>query len=491
MTSAYILAIDQGTTGSTAQLVDHELNVIASENVEFPNIFLQPGWVEHDSGEIWRSVEQCVSRALASAGIDAGQIEAIGITNQRETSLFWDTKSGEPLQNALVWQDRRTADRCDELKKAGHEDSIREKTGLVIDPYFSATKAEWMLRENPGALEKAEQGELLFGTIDSWLTWRLCGAHVTDTSNASRTMLFNIHSGEWDPELLDLFSIPAACLPRVEDSSKVYGHTSGIGFLPDGIPVAGLIGDQQGALFGQACFDPGMAKCTYGTGGFVLLNTGGKPVSSQHGMLTTVAWRLGGRLSYAIEGSAFVAGAAVQWLRDGLQIIDSASEIETLAGSVPSSEGVVFVPALVGLGAPHWRPDARGMISGITRGSTRAHIARATLDGIALQITEIVESMGRDFGAAVSELRVDGGAARNDFLVQLQADLLGLPCVRPVVLETTAMGSALLAGLAVGFWASMEEVASGWRESRRFSPDTSRAELAETRALWKKAVSVA
>ena len=491
MKSGYVLAIDQGTTGSTALLVDHDLNVIASENVEFPNIFPQPGWVEHDSAAIWSSVEQCVSRALNAADIDAGQVQAIGITNQRETSLFWDAATGEPLQNALVWQDRRTAERCEELKQAGHEEMIREKTGLVIDPYFSATKAEWMLQENPGASEKAEKGELLFGTIDSWLTWRLCGVHVTDTSNASRTMLFNIHSGDWDPELLALFSVPAACLPSVEDSSKVYGHTRGVGFLPDGIPVAGLIGDQQGALFGQACFEPGMAKCTYGTGGFVLLNTGNKPVNSQHGMLTTVAWRIDGKLCYAVEGSAFVAGAAVQWLRDELQIIDSAPEIEALATSVPNSDGVVYVPALAGLGAPHWRPEARGMISGITRGTTRAHIARATLDGIALQIAEIVESMGRDFGTAVSELRVDGGAARNDFLVQLQADLLELLCVRPVVLETTAMGSVLLAGLAVGFWSSREEVAGAWRESQRFIPDTGRPELAEMRERWSRAVRVA
>jgi glycerol kinase len=489
--SGYVLAIDQGTTGSTALLIDHSLRVVASENIEFPNLFPQPGWVEHASEDIWTSVEQCVTRALSAAAIEAGDIRAIGITNQRETSLFWDAATGEPLQNALVWQDRRTAERCEELRTAGHEDMIRAKTGLVIDPYFSATKAEWMLRENAGAAERAERGELLFGTIDSWLCWQLCGAHVTDTSNASRTMLFNIHDGTWDPELLALFSIPPACLPSVEDSSKVYGHTRELGFLPDGIPVAGLIGDQQGALFGQACFEPGMGKSTYGTGGFVLLNTGAQPVSSSHGMLTTVAWRLDGQLTYALEGSAFIAGAAVQWLRDGLQIIDSAPEIEELAGSVPDADGVVFVPALVGLGAPHWRPDARGIIHGITRGTTRAHIARATLDGIALQISEIVEAMSRDYGAVVTELRIDGGAARNNFLVQLQADLLGFTCVRPEVLETTAMGSALLAGLAVGFWSSQTEVASGWQESHRFEPNAARPELQVMRSRWEEVVPLA
>jgi glycerol kinase len=486
--SGYILAIDQGTTGSTALVIDHALRIVASENVEFPNQFPQPGWVEHDSRDIWKSVEESVTRALSRAGIGGDDIRAIGITNQRETSLFWDAASGEPLQNAVVWQDRRTAERCEQLKRAGHENMIRDRTGLVIDPYFSATKAQWMLQENPGALLRAESGDLLFGTIDSWLTWRLCGAHVTDASNASRTMLFNIHTGDWDPELLQLFSVPAACLPAVEDSSHVYGHTRGLNFLPDGIPVAGLIGDQQGALFGQACFNPGMAKCTYGTGAFVLLNTGDRPVQSGHGMLTTVAWRLDGQLTYAIEGSAFVAGAAVQWLRDGLQIIDSASEIEALASSVPHADGVVFVPALVGLGAPHWRPEARGMIHGITRGTTRAHIARATLDGIALQISDIVTAMGRDYGADISELRVDGGAARNDFLIQLQADLLGLSCIRPAVLETTAMGSALLAGLAVGFWSSQEEVARSWQESRRFDAASDRPGLAATRARWAEAV---
>jgi glycerol kinase len=491
MSDKYVLAIDQGTTGSTALIVDHALRVVVSENVEFPNHYPQPGWVEHDSTQIWQSVEACVTRALSRAAISAGDIEAIGITNQRETSLFWDASSGEALQNALVWQDRRTAARCDELKQAGLENTIRDKTGLVIDPYFSATKAQWMLQENAGAMQRAESGELLFGTIDSWLTWRLCGAHVTDASNASRTMLLNIHSGQWDPELLEIFSVPAACLPTVEDSSSVYGHTRGLSFLPDGIPVAGLIGDQQGALFGQACYKPGMAKCTYGTGAFVLLNTGPQPMQSSHGMLSTVAWRLDGKMTYAIEGSAFVAGAAVQWLRDGLQIIDSAAEIESLASSVPHADGVVFVPAMVGLGAPHWRPEARGMIHGITRGTTRAHIARATLDGIALQISDIVTAMERDYGADVSELRVDGGAAQNDFLLQLQADLLGLSCVRPAVIETTAMGSALLAGLAVGFWSSQDEVARSWQENRRFDADTGRPELAAIRARWAEAVTCA
>ncbi|MBN2798858.1 MAG: glycerol kinase GlpK [Deltaproteobacteria bacterium] len=487
--SDLVLAIDQGTTGTTALLVDRQVRVLASHNVEFPNHYPAPGEVEHDVGEIWTSVQAAVEGALAKAGVSARRIAAIGITNQRETSLFWDRETGDPAHRALVWQDRRTAPLCQELKAQGHEDLFKQRTGLVLDPYFSGTKARWVLDRVPGARARAEAGELLFGTIDSWLTWKLTGAHVTDPSNASRTLLFNLHTLRWDPELLDILGIPAACLPRVGDSSEVYGHTRGVGFLPDGIPVAGLIGDQQGALFGQACFQTGMAKTTYGTGAFILLNTGAAPVPSGHGMLTTVGWRLNGETTYALEGSAFIAGAAVQFLRDNLGIIRSAEEVEGLARQVPDAGGVVFVPALAGLGAPHWRPEARGLLSGLTGGTTKAHIARATLDGIALQIDDILRAMSQDLGRKLAELRVDGGAARNDLLMQRQADLLGVPCVRPEVLETTGLGSALLAGLAVGLWSSLEEVSSTWAEARRFTPAGNPQEMERARKRWSEAVA--
>ena len=488
MSADLVLAIDQGTTGSTALLVDHDVRVIASCNVEFPNHYPAPGHVEHDVAEIWASVREAVLGALAQAGATPDRIAAIGVTNQRETSLFWDAETGAPIHRALVWQDRRTADRCEALKAAGHEALFKQRTGLVLDPYFSGTKAAWLLDHVPGAKARAATGELLFGTVDTWLTWSLCGAHVTDPSNASRTLLFNLHTLDWDDDLLAILGVPRACLPRVGDSSEVYGLTRGLDFLPDGIPVAGLIGDQQGALFGQACFTQGMAKSTYGTGAFILLNTGSEPKTSEHGMLTTVAWRLRGQTTYALEGSAFIAGAAVQWLRDGLGVIKTAAEIEALAASVPDSGGVVFVPALAGLGAPHWRPHARGIVRGITGGTTAAHLARATLDGIVLQIDEILRAMTQDLGAPLAELRVDGGAARNDLLMQRQADLLGVPCVRPQVLETTGLGSALLAGLAVGFWDSPAQVAATWSEQRRFLPAGDADELARTRAGWAAAV---
>ena len=486
-----VLAIDQGTTGTTALIVDSSIRVLASKNVEFPNHYPQPGWVEHDVDEIWRSVGEAVRQALDHAQVDPSRIAAVGITNQRETSLFWERDTGRAIHRALVWQDRRTADRCRSLIDAGHEPLFKERTGLVIDPYFAGTKAEWLLDRVPGARAAAEQGKLAFGTIDSWLCNRLTGAHVTDASNASRTLLFDLHRQAWDPELLELLRIPSACLPEVVDSSEVYGHTRNVPFLPDGIPVAAVIGDQQGALFGQACFQAGLAKCTYGTGAFILMNTGERPVASEHGMLTTVAWRLGGRTTYALEGSAFVAGAAVQWLRDGLGLFEQAAEVERLAATVPDSGGVVFVPALTGLGAPHWRPDARGVITGITRGTTRAHLARATLDGIAMQIDEILRVMSADLGEALAELRVDGGASANGLLMQRQADLLGVPCVRPRVLETTGLGSALLAGLATGVWGSAEEVAQSWREEHRFHPAGDQAELASLRAAWATAVQKA
>jgi glycerol kinase len=486
-----VLAIDQGTTGTTALLVDRSLAVVARANVEFPNYYPTPGEVEHDADEIWSSVGAAVGRALAQGGYDASRIAAVGVTNQRETSLFWDRATGRPIHRALVWQDRRTAARCRALIDAGHQPLFQQRAGLVLDPYFSGTKAEWLLDNVPGARARAEAGELAFGTIDSWVAYKLCGEHVTDPSNASRTLLFDLHRLRWDEELCALLRVPTNALPRVAASSEVYGKTRGVGFLPDGIPVAGLIGDQQGALFGQACFSPGMAKCTYGTGAFILLNTGDKPVPSSRGMLTTVAWKRGSEVAYALEGSAFIAGAAVQWLRDGLGIVKTAADIEALARKVEDSGGVTFVPALTGLGAPHWRPDARGIVTGITRGTTAAHLARAALDGIALQIDDILAAMALDLGKPFTELRVDGGAAANDLLMQRQADLLGVPCVRPTVIETTALGSALLAGLAVGMWGSPADVASGWREDRRFVPGGVASELAATRARWAAAVAKA
>jgi len=486
-----LLAIDQGTTGSTALLLDERIRVLATCNVEFPNYFPSPGQVEHDPEEIWQSVGRAVEGALTKVGLPASAVRAVGITNQRETSLFWDRATGAPLQRALVWQDRRTTARCRALQAAGREPWVHQRTGLVLDPYFSGTKAEWMLDHHAGARERAAAGELCFGTVDSYLCWRLCGAHVTDPSNASRTLLFNLHHLAWSEELCDLLRVPIACLPRVAASSEIYGTTRGVGFLPDGIPVAGLVGDQQGALFGQACFTPGMAKSTYGTGAFVLLNTGAEPVLSSHGMLTTVGWTLRGHTTYALEGSAFIAGAAVQWLRDQLGFFRSAAEIEELAASVPDSGGVVFVPAFVGLGAPHWRPEARGILSGLTRGSHRAHIARAALEGIAMQVGDILAAMVEDLGRPLAELRVDGGAARNDLLMQIQADILGAVCVRPTVLETTALGSALLAGLAVGVWSGVDEVGSAWAEDRRFTRQVAPEQVARWRKTWAEAVAKA
>jgi glycerol kinase len=484
-----VLAIDQGTTGTTALFLDISVGIVAHHNVEFPNHYPQPGHVEHDVSEIWQSVEASVRGALAKAG-DV-RIRAIGITNQRETSLFWDRQTGEPIHRALVWQDRRTADRCRQLKQEGMESWVRSRTGLVLDPYFSGTKAAWLLDNVPGARARAEAGELCFGTIDAWLSWRLCGAHATDPSNASRTLLFNIRTMEWDPELLELLGIPASTLPRVADNAEVLGETRGLGFLPDGIPVAGMAGDQQSALFGQACFAPGQAKCTYGTGAFVLMNTGNSPVESDSGLLTTVGWRLGGETTYALEGSAFIAGAAVQWLRDGLGLIQSAEEIEALAASVPDSGGVVFVPALAGLGAPHWRPDARGLVSGITGGTTKAHLARAVLEGMALQINDILGAMTSDSGTPLAQLRVDGGAARNNLLMQYQADILGVSCVRPTVLETTALGAAFLGGLGVGFWSTPEAISQAWAEDRRFEAGMDSGLRAAHLAAWKTAVAKA
>ena len=484
-----VLAIDQGTTGTTALLLDADVHVVAAVNVEFPNHYPQPGWVEHEPAEIWHSVEQAVTGAITAAGgFDRVQVVAIGITNQRETSLFWDRATGSPLHRALVWQDRRTADHCEALRAAGHEPMVRAKTGLVLDPYFSATKARWVLDHVPGARAAASAGALCFGTIDSYLVWRLCGAHVTDASNASRTLLMNLDTGAWDDELLALFQVPRAVLPRICGNAEVVGHTRGLSFLPDGIPIAGMAGDQQSALFGQACFGAGQAKCTYGTGAFVLLNTGAARVPSRNGLLTTVAWQLDGQTTFALEGSAFIAGAAVQWLRDGLGIISTAAEVEALAASVQNSGGVTFVPALAGLGAPHWRPEARGLLTGITGGTTKAHIARAVLEGVALQIGDILEAMSADADAPLRTLRVDGGAAKNDLLMQSQADILGVEIRRPTVLETTALGAAFLAGLGAGVWNSTDAIAAAWRMDRAFVPRPADAALDALRAGWRNAL---
>ncbi len=486
-----ILAIDQGTTGSTAMLIDHESRVVASHNQEYPNYFPAPGLVEHDPEEIWGSVGATVGAVLS--GVHPSRIAAIGITNQRETSLFWDAKTGRAAGRALVWQDRRTAARCEQLRADGWEDRVRARTGLVLDPYFSGTKAEWMLQNVQGVREGATSGALRYGTIDSFVAWKLTGRHVTDPSNASRTLLYDIHRGAWDEELLALFGVPGPCLAEVVDNAGCFGHTRGVGFLPDGIPVAGLAGDQQSALFGQACFSPGEAKCTYGTGAFLLINTGEKAVPSNTGLLTTIAWRLGGKTTYALEGSAFVAGAAVQWLRDGLGIIQSSSEVEALARTVADNGGVSFVPALAGLGAPHWRPDARGLLCGLTRGSGRGHIARAVLEGIALQITDILGAMDADSrangGGSLAALKVDGGASKNDLLMAFQADVLGVPCARPRNLETTAMGAAYLAGLGVGFWAGLDDVRAAWAEDQTYTPAMSAEERSLRKQVWRAAVA--
>jgi glycerol kinase len=484
-----VLALDQGTTSSRAIAFDRSGEVVVVAQQEFRQIFPQPGWVEHDAREIWESERDVAARAIAQAGLRAGDIAAIGITNQRETTVLWDRATGEPVANAIVWQDRRTAARCDALRQAGHDRLFQDRTGLVLDAYFSGTKLAWLLDNVPGARDRARLGQLAFGTIDTWLAWKLTAgeAHVTDSSNASRTLLFNIHTLDWDDELLALLDIPRAVLPVVVASSGTFGTTRCEG-LPVGIAIAGIAGDQQAALFGQACHRPGMAKNTYGTGCFLLMNTGEVPAPSRHRLLTTVAWRVGAKAQYALEGSVFIAGAAVQWLRDGLGLIDRSDEVGPLAASVPDSGGVYFVPALSGLGSPYWDPRARGTIVGITRGTTRAHLARATLDAIAFQSAELLEAMTSDSGVALTELRVDGGATANDLLMQIQADLLGVPVVRPRMTETTALGAAYLAGLAVGFWKDEAEIASLWKRDRVFEPRVPR-EMARARlADWRRAV---
>jgi glycerol kinase len=486
----HILALDQGTTSSRAILFDHAGSIVAVAQKEFPQIFPKPGWVEHDPRDIWSSQAGVAAEALTKARVRADDIAAIGITNQRETAIVWDRATGEPIMNAIVWQDRRTAPICDRLRARKMDRVIRRKTGLVIDAYFSATKVQWMLQNVKGAKAKAKAGELAFGTVDSWLVWNLTGGrvHVTDVSNASRTMLFDIAKGQWDDELLEIFGVPHSMLPEVRSSSEVYGETS---LLGRPVPIAGIAGDQQAALFGQACLKPGMVKNTYGTGCFMLMNTGTKRIASKHNLLTTIAWRIGDRTEYALEGSIFIAGAVVQWLRDGLEFIRSAPEIEALAAVVEDTGGVYLVPAFAGLGAPHWDPHARGTIVGLTRGTTKAHVARAALEGIALQVMDVLKAMEADAGIKLKELRVDGGASANDLLMQLQADLLNVPVVRPKVLETTALGAAYLAGLAVGFWKNEAEIAKQWQTDRRFKSGMKSA--ARTRIVdgWERALKQA
>ena len=506
----YILALDQGTTSSRAMLFDHAGSLVALAQQEFRQIFPQPGWVEHDAQEIWAVqlavTRECLSKlssghvnvalaatdSVAKSASPASMIAAIGLTNQRETTVLWDRKTGEPVANAIVWQDRRTAARCDQLRHEGHAGLIQQKTGLVLDAYFSATKLEWLLDEVPGVRARAEKGELAFGTMDAWLVWNLTGGreHVTDVSNASRTLLFNLHSMQWDDELLRLFNIPASVLPRVVTSSGVVAETDAA-LLGIPIKIAGIAGDQQAATFGQACLLPGMVKNTYGTGCFMLMNTGTQPVVSSKELLTTVGWRLKGSVdkdTYCLEGSVFMAGATIQWLRDGLQIIDSASQVQALAASVPDSGDVYLVPAFTGLGTPNWDPYARGALLGMTRGTTRAHIARAALEAIALQSADVFAAMSKDAGLALQELRVDGGASHNDLLMQMQADFSGVPVVRPQITQTTALGAAYLAGLAVGFWTSTLEITAQWRIERRFDPQMCDDERAAKLARWHKAV---
>jgi glycerol kinase len=485
----FVLAIDQGTTSSRAIIFDGSGSIKAAAQRELTQYYPQPGWVEHDPNEIWSTQAGVVSEALARASVHASDIAAIGITNQRETTVVWDRASGESIYPAIVWQDRRTADACDQLKQQGLTGLIQRKTGLVLDAYFSATKLKWILDHVPGARLRAREGELAFGTVDSWLAWKLTGGaiHVTDASNASRTMLFNIHTLTWDRELLEVFGIPEAVLPRVKSSSEIYGQTAA-DLLAASIPVAGMAGDQQAALFGQMCLRPGMLKHTYGTGGFMMLNTGAAAIASKNNLLTTIAWQLGGQTTYALEGSIFIAGAVVQWLRDGWGLIQTSSEIEALAQTVSDNGGVFLVPAFAGLGAPHWDPYARGTITGLTRGTTAGHLARAALESIAYQTADVLAAMEADAGLAIAELRVDGGATVNDMLMQFQADILGVPLVRPKVWETTALGAAYLAGLATGFWRDTDELQTQWQRQRTFQPGLDKARVAELQRGWRKAV---
>lgn len=485
----YILALDQGTTSSRAIVFDHSGKICSVAQKEFTQHFPKPGWVEHDPNEIWSSEAAVIAEAISAIDINGLDIAAIGITNQRETTIVWDIDTEEPIYNAIVWQDRRTAEYCDKLKAQGLVDKVREKTGLIIDAYFSGTKIKWILDNVPGARERAEKGKLRFGNVDSWLVWRLTRGevHCTDVTNASRTMLFNINTLQWDDDLLKLLDIPRSMMPEVKSSSEVYGHTKTTIFAHE-VPIAGIAGDQQSALFGQMCLTPGSIKNTYGTGCFVMLNIGDKPLLSKNNLLTTVAWKIGDEVKYALEGSIYVGGSVVQWLRDGLGFIKSSSEVEELASSVPDSGGVYFVPALTGLAAPYWDQYARGTIVGITRGTTRAHIARAALDGIAFQTYDIALAMAKDLGAPLTELKVDGGASRNNLLMQFQSNLLGIPVVRPKITETTALGAAYLAGLAVGFWKDIDEIKSQWQVERTFNPVPENEEIENAKKGWQDAI---
>ena len=485
----YILALDQGTSSSRAIVFDQNGQTKAVSQKEFTQIFPKPGWVEHNPMEIWSSQAAVIAEAITSIDINGLNIAAIGITNQRETTIVWDAETGEPVYNAIVWQDRRTSEYCDSLKRDGRTDLIRSKTGLIIDAYFSATKIRWILENVPGARQKAEEGRLRFGTVDTWLIWMLTRGevHVTDVSNASRTMLFNIHTLEWDKELLELMNIPASMMPQVKSSSEIYGYTKTTLFAHE-VPIAGIAGDQQAALFGQMCTEPGSVKNTYGTGCFLLMNSGERPIMSQNNLLTTIAWKIGDTVNYALEGSIFVAGSVVQWLRDGLGIIKSSSEVEALAASVPDNGGVYFVPALTGLGAPHWDQYAQGSIYGLSRGSTAAHIARAALEGIAFQTMDIVNAMQKDAGVTLKELKVDGGASRNNLLMQFQADVLGTSVIRPTVTETTALGAAYLAGLAVGYWESIDHIKKQWGVEKEFQPSADAETVAALKDGWNDAI---
>jgi glycerol kinase len=489
----YILSLDQGTTSSRAILFNQKGEIVHIAQKEFTQYFPKPGWVEHNANEIWGSILAVIASVLSEASVKPEQVAAIGITNQRETTVVWDKHTGLPVYNAIVWQSRQTADICEQLKQQGYDELFRKKTGLLIDPYFSGTKVKWILDNVEGAREKAEKGDLLFGTIDTWLIWKLSGgrAHVTDYSNASRTLLFNIHTLQWDEEILTILGIPKSMLPEVRPSSEVYAKTIPYHFFGVEVPIAGAAGDQQAALFGQACFAEGMAKNTYGTGCFMLMNTGEKAVQSQHGLLTTIAWGIDGKVEYALEGSIFVAGSAIQWLRDGLRMIKQAADSEAYAEKVDSTDGVYVVPAFVGLGTPYWDSDVRGAVFGLTRGTTKEHFIRATLESLAYQTKDVLAAMEADSGIALKTLRVDGGAVKNNFLMQFQSDMLGVPVERPVINETTALGAAYLAGLAVGYWKDRNEIAAQWQLERRFEPQMAEEKRESLYAGWKKAVKAA
>ncbi|GEN54390.1 glycerol kinase GlpK [Halobacillus faecis] len=486
----YILSIDQGTTSSRAILFNHEGKIVETAQKEFEQHFPKPGWVEHDANEIWTSVLACIADVLRKSDIEASQVAGIGITNQRETTVVWDKNTGKPIYKAIVWQSRQTQSICNELKEQGLEQTFRDKTGLLLDPYFAGTKVKWILDNVDGAREKAENGDLMFGTIDTWLVYKLSGqkAHVTDYSNASRTLMYNIHDLKWDDELLEILDVPKSMLPEVKPSSEVYADTVDYHFFGKEVPIAGIAGDQQAALFGQACFEKGMGKNTYGTGGFMLLNTGEEAVKSEHGLLTTLAWGIDGKVEYALEGSIFVSGSAIQWLRDGLKMVETSPQSEEIAGQVKSTDGVYVVPAFVGLGTPYWDSEARGAVFGLTRGTTKAHFVRATLESLAYQTKDVVDAMVEDSGIEVKKLRVDGGAVKNNLLMQFQSDLLDVTVERPEVNETTALGAAYLAGLAVGFWEDRKEIANQWKVEREFEPSMNEEKSKKLYKGWQKAV---